>query len=104
LHTIPVLKQYLLISSTNEFKWVIEELFDAPCKESTALNEQFHPDIFVKFIKRINELKLDFNIVVAITGLEYAFDANNLQNIVYLLRSASVYLNQNSFIKFILTM
>jgi len=47
---------------------------------------------------------LDFNVVVAITGIEYAFDINDAQNIVYLLRSASVYLNQNSFFKFILTM
>ena len=65
---------------------------------------RFHSDIFVKFVKRLNELKLDFNIAVVITGLEYAFDANNLQNIVYLLRSASVYLNQNSFFKFIVTL
>jgi hypothetical protein len=47
-------------------------------KESKYLNQQNHADVFVKFIKRINELKLDFNIVIAITGIEYAFDAGNL--------------------------
>jgi hypothetical protein len=57
-------------------------------------------------VKKINEMKLDFNIVVAITGLEYAFakDNSNLQSIVYLLRSASVYLHHNSFFKFIMTL
>lgn len=58
----------------------------------------------MRFIKRVNELRLDFNVVVAITGIEYAFDMSDTQNFVYLLRSASVYLNQNSFFKFILTM
>ena len=62
------------------------------------------PSVFVKFIKRINELRLDFNIVIVITGLEYAFEQDDLQNFVYLLRSAAVYLNQNSFLKFIFTM
>ena len=66
--------------------------------------ERFNPSIFVKFIKRINELRLDFNIVLVVTGLEYAYDADNMQNFIYLLRSAAVYMNQNSFLKFIFTM
>lgn len=37
------------------------------------LTQNNFPQIFVKFIKRLNELKLDFNIVVAITGIEFAF-------------------------------
>ena len=107
LHTLPFLKDYLLISSSNKFKWLIQELEDNSfdiTKEGKCLNQQNHADVFVKFIKRINELKLDFNIVIAITGIEYAFDASHLQNIVYLIRAASVFLNQNSFVKFILTM
>ena len=52
----------------------------------------------------MNELKLDFNIVVAITGIEHAYQQDDFSNIVYLLRSASVYLNTNSFFKFIVTL
>ena len=58
----------------------------------------------VKFFKELNQLKLSFSVVVAITGIEYAHDSNCLQSIVYLLRSISVFLNQNSFLKVIVTM
>lgn len=72
------------------------------------LTEHNYPAIFVKFVKRINEMRLDFNIAIFITGIEYTMTldggGDDLQSIVYLLRSASVYLHKNSFLKFILTM
>lgn len=49
-------------------------------------------------------MKLDLNIVVAITGIEFAYKQDDFSNIIFLLRSASVYLHTNSFFKFILTM
>lgn len=104
LHTAPFLRDYLLLTSKEDFNQILAEIFDEPMTHSSSLKESQSCEVFVKFIRRINEMKLDFNIVIAITGLEYCFDANNLQNFVYVLRSASVYLNQNSFIKIIATM
>lgn len=106
---MPFVGEYLKIchSGSNQFTEVIDEIMsDAPDRVGAALNQHTYPIIFVKFIKKINELKLDFNIVVAITGVEFAFskDSSNLKSIVYLLRSASVYLHHNSFFKFILTL
>ena len=50
-------------------------------------------------------MRLDFNIAIFITGIEYTMTldggGDDLQSIVYLLRSASVYLHKNSFLKFI---
>ena len=106
---MPFVGEYLKIchSGSNQFTEVIDEIMsDEPERAGSTLNQHTYPMIFVKFIKKINELKLDFNIVVAITGVEFAFskDSSNLKSIVYLLRSASVYLHHNSFFKFILTL
>lgn len=106
---MPFVGDYLQIcdSGKNEFTQVIKEIMSNDSDGSKEmLNQHTYPAIFVKFVKKINEMKLDFNIVVAITGLEYAFakDNSNLQSIVYLLRSASVYLHHNSFFKFIMTL
>ena len=102
--TVPFIKDYLLISSKckNEFSQVIEEMMSG--NKENHLTQSNYPQIFVKFVKRVNELKLDFNIVVAITGIEHAYQQDDFSNIVYLLRSASVYLNTNSFFKFIVTL
>jgi len=81
-----------------------ESLSSPKTWNQSTLSEHNYPQIFVKFIKRLNELRLDFNIVVAVTEIESAYDDSDLQNFIYLLRSASVYLNQNSFLKFILTL
>ena len=86
----------------NQFAQVIEEMMGGD--KENYLTQSNYPQIFVKFVKRINELKLDFNIVIAITGLEHAYKQDDFSNIVYLLRSASVYLNTNSFLKFIVTL
>ena len=59
------------------------------------------PDIFIKFCKIIRNLKLDFNIAVFVTGIENVFEQNNLQNFIYILRSASVVMPP--FLRFILT-
>jgi hypothetical protein len=88
--------------TTNEFTQVIKEIMGGNDKED-YLKQSNYPQIFVKFVKRINEMKLDFNIVVAITGIEFAFKQDDFSNIVYLLRSASVYLHTNSFLKFLVT-
>jgi hypothetical protein len=109
IQTLPFIGEYLQIcdSGTNQFTEVIKEIMSNDSgARGDVMNQHTYPAIFVKFVKRINELKLDFNIVVAITGVEYSFahDNSNLQSIVYLLRSASVYLHHNSFLKFILTL
>ena len=53
-------------------------------------------------------MSLDFNIVIYIIGIENKITidggGDDLQSIVYLLRSTSLYLHKNSFLKFILTM
>jgi hypothetical protein len=49
----------------------------------------------------LKELKLDFNIGIFITGLENLFHVNRLDNFIYILRSASLYLP--NFMKIILT-
>lgn len=78
LRTMPVLKEYLLISENKEFKLVLEEIFDESTNAKHSLMETQYPDVFVKFIKKINQLKLDSNIVIIITGLEFAFENSNL--------------------------
>ncbi len=37
-----------------------------------------YPDILVKFLKVLKELKLDFNICVFVTGIENTFELSNL--------------------------
>ena len=59
------------------------------------------PDIFIKFCKIIRHLKLDFNVAVFITGIENLFEQSNLQNFIYILRSASVVMPP--FLRFIVT-
>lgn len=49
----------------------------------------------------LKELKLDFNVGIFVTGMENVFDINRLDNFVYLLRSASLYMP--NFIKIVLT-
>lgn len=46
--------------------------------QNEVLTQQNYPDIFVRFVKKINELRLDYNIVIFITAIEYAFDQNDL--------------------------
>jgi hypothetical protein len=102
--------QYLQIADSRQFTQVIEEMMSTDLNEigGEYLTEHNYPAIFVKFVKRINEMRLDFNIAIFITGIEYTMTldggGDDLQSIVYLLRSASVYLHKNSFLKFILTM
>ena len=80
---MPFLSDYLKISSNTEFEDLFKELKFKDVKNDAEScweqgnappTEKFSPSIFVKFIKRVNELRLDFNIVVVVTGIEYAFD------------------------------
>jgi hypothetical protein len=61
-----------------------------------------YPEILIKFFKVLKELKLDFNIGIFITGIENLFDINKVDNLVYLLRSASLFFP--NFIKIVLTL
>jgi hypothetical protein len=61
-----------------------------------------YPDIFVKFCKVLKEIKLDYNVGIFITGIENIFDLNRLENFIYVLRTASVYLP--NFFRIVLTM
>jgi hypothetical protein len=45
---------------------------------------------------------LDYNVGIFITGIENIFDLNRLENFIYVLRTASVYLP--NFFKIVLTM
>lgn len=80
LHTLPFLTQYLQIGNNSEFEHVIAEVMSSEGKSAKReyLTQSSYPSIFVRFIKRINELRLDFNVVVAITGIEYAFDMSDM--------------------------
>jgi len=55
----------------------------------------------VKFCKVLKELKLDFNVGIFITGIENLFTLNRLDNFIYILRSASIYMP--NFLKIVLT-
>lgn len=61
-----------------------------------------YPETLVKFFKVLKELRLDYNIGIFITGIENIFDQNRIDNLIYLLRSSSLYFP--NFIKIILTM
>lgn len=58
--------------------------------------------MFVKFCKVLKEIKLDYNIGVFVTGIENTFNINRIDNFVYILRSASLFLP--NFLKLVLTL
>ena len=60
-----------------------------------------HTEIFTHFLKKLRELKLDYNIVVCVSQWNYAYNKNNLHNFVYLLRHAIKY--APPYLKFVLT-
>ena len=80
--TVPVLGEYLLIGESNQSKFakVIQEFLHCRSgkREVETLTEQNYPSVFVQMVKKLNELRLDFSVVIAITGIEAAFDENNL--------------------------
>ena len=61
-----------------------------------------YPDLLVKFCKVLKEIKLDYNICIFVAGIENIFNMNRLDNFIYLLRSASIFLP--NFFKIVLTM
>lgn len=58
--------------------------------------------IFIKFIKKLRELKLDYNIVVCIAQADCAYVKNNLHNFIFLLRHAIKY--APPYLKFVVTL
>ena len=55
----------------------------------------------IKFLKIIRQIKLDFNVCLFITGIENLFNISDLQNLVYILRSASLYMPP--YLRFVFT-
>lgn len=60
-----------------------------------------NPEVFIRFCKFLKELKLDYNVGIFITGIHNLWQQNRLDNFIYILRSASLFLP--NFIKFVLT-
>lgn len=61
-----------------------------------------YTEIFVKFVKKLRELKLDYNIVIVISQADCCYNKNNLHNFLLLLRSAIKF--APPYLKFILTL
>ena len=60
-----------------------------------------YTEIFIRFMKKLKELKLDYNIVVFISQADCAYVKNNLNNFFFLLRHAVSHFPP--YIKFIMT-
>jgi len=60
-----------------------------------------HTEIFIRFLKKLRELKLDYNIVICISQADLAYNKNYLCNFIFLLRHAIKH--SPTYIKFILT-
>lgn len=58
-------------------------------------------DCFVKFIRKIKELKLDYNIIINIANIDRSFDSDAFDSFGYALRAASP--DIPSFLKFVFT-
>ena len=61
-----------------------------------------YTEIFVKFVKKLRELKLDYNIVIVISQVDIWYNKNNLHNFIFLLRNAVKFIP--SYLKFVLTL
>eukprot|EP00347_Sterkiella_histriomuscorum_P005755 403355392 len=78
----------------------IKEMIQSFDQERLDLQKDY-PEVLIKFLKVLKELKLDYNIGIFITGIENLFQQNRLDSFIYLLRSASIYFP--NFVKLILT-
>jgi hypothetical protein len=58
-------------------------------------------EAFIKFIRKLKEIKLDYNIVISIANIERAYDPDIFDNFIYTLRSALPDLPP--FLKFVFT-
>jgi hypothetical protein len=56
-------------------------------------------EIFIKFCKRLRELRLDYNLILNIANIDRVFDYNDFENIIYVIRASMPYLP--SFLKFV---
>lgn len=99
VRTVPAVRLFLMLQKHNYF----QELLTT----RSTLNQRGHTiqwepaDSFVKFCRILCQLKLDFNVGVVVTGVENLFDKNDLQNFIYILRSAMVWCPP--FLRFLLT-
>ena len=60
-----------------------------------------YTEIFIRFIKTLRELKLDYNIVILISQVDCGYVRDNLHNFIYLMRQALMYMPV--YLKFVLT-
>jgi hypothetical protein len=60
-----------------------------------------YTEIFIRFIKKLKELKLDYNIVIFIHQADCAYNRNDMHNFLFLLRQCIPHLPP--YLKFILT-
>lgn len=68
--------------------------------DSETLRKNY-TEIFIRFMKKLKELKLDYNIVIFISQADCAYIRNNLTNFFFLLRQSINYFPP--YIKFIMT-
>jgi hypothetical protein len=73
----------------------------SPYESDKSDLQKDYAEVFVSFCKVLKELKLDFNIGVFITGADTLYEQNKLDNLIYILRSASLFLP--NFLKVVLT-
>ena len=98
VRTVPAIKNLLLLQTHDYFTELLTS--KAEMNQNQRLQME-SPDIFIKFCKVIKQIKLDFNIAVFITGIENLWEQSNLQNLIYILRSASLVMPP--FLRFVLT-
>ena len=61
-----------------------------------------YTEIFIKFVKKLRELKLDYNIVIVISQVDSWYNKNNLHNFIFLLRNALRF--APPYLKFVMTL
>jgi len=75
VRTVPAVRNLLLLQKHDYFR----ELLSSKASLNRQLKlQQETPSILVKFCKVLQQLKLDFNIGIFITGIENVFDMQDL--------------------------
>ena len=101
VRTVPSVRKLLMLQTHDYFR---EMLTSKAALNRELKLQQEAPALLVKFFKILQQVKLDFNICVFITGIENVFDQDDLHNIVYLIRSltcSSLYMPL--YMRFVLT-
>ena len=95
---VPEVKNFLSLQKKSTFT---EFLMSASrLKESQKL-QSLTAEHFVKFCKILLQIKIDFNVVIFVTGIQNLFKENQISNFIYILRSAGLVMPP--FLKIILT-